>query len=199
MDALLYFNFLLAAIALLASPGPAYATVVAIGRSVGWRKGQLFNFGLQIGMGLVATLTAFGFAAIVTAYPNVQTVIGVLGASYLLYLAYKIASSPIGKAEEQCHVRASFGMGVLVGVTNPKAYAAQGALFASFNLLPNNSMMDGGLKLFSAIVVMTIAGWFWLWVGAKLGSVSMSSGVERSVNYAFAFGILFAGGFALLA
>ena len=80
----------MAAIALLASPGPAYATVVAVGRSVGWRKGQTYNFGLQIGMGIVATLTAFGLAAIVTAYPHIQAIIGVLGASYLFYWPIKL-------------------------------------------------------------------------------------------------------------
>ena len=59
-------------------------------------------------------------------------------------------------------------------------------------------MLDGSVKLISAVVIMTIAGWCWLWVGAKLGSLSMSFWAEKLMNYTFALGVLVAGSFALL-
>lgn len=198
MDTFLYLNFLMATVALLASPGPAYATVIAIGRSVGWQAGQRFNIGLQIGMGLVAAMTAFGMAAIVLLYPSVRTALGLIGISYLVFLALKIATSPVGKSQGTETVPASFGMGFLVGVTNPKAYVAQSSLFASFYLLPNAPIVDGSIKWLSAVVIMTLAGLGWLWLGAKLGQMSLQPHSERALNIAFAVCILGAGGSALV-
>lgn len=198
MDAFLYVNFLIATVVLLASPGPAYATVVSIGRSAGWRAGQTFNVGLQIGMGLVAALTAFGLATLILLYPSIKATLGLLGATYLLYLAAKIAFSPVGKKVNATPVPASFWAGVLVGVTNPKAYAAQSSLFASFTLLPHSTVLDGSVKWITAVLIMTIAGIAWLWVGAKLGQMAMSPAKERGVNLVFAAAIVTAGAMSLL-
>lgn len=107
-------------------------------------------------------MTAFGMAAIVLLYPSVKTTLGLVGAAYLLYLAFKIANAPLRGEAPSKTVPTSFWMGFLVGVTNRKAYIAQTSLVASFHLLPTTPMLEGGVKWAFAVTIMTLAGFGWL-------------------------------------
>ena len=63
------FAFLLAAIALLGSPGPAIAALLAVGRNYGWGRGLGFFWGLQLGLASAAGITILGFFAVLQAFP----------------------------------------------------------------------------------------------------------------------------------
>jgi threonine/homoserine/homoserine lactone efflux protein len=52
--------FVVAAVVLLGSPGPAVAALVAIGRGEGFSRGLRFYAGLQIGLALAAAASATG-------------------------------------------------------------------------------------------------------------------------------------------
>ena len=84
-------DFLPYAIALAiaaASPGPGIAACVGKALGSGFRPAFFFMNGLVLGDLFYLTLAVLGLAAIATAFSGVFVVIKILGAAYLLYLAW---------------------------------------------------------------------------------------------------------------
>ena len=134
-----FWVFLLAAIALLGSPGPAIAAILAVGRAEGWTRGLGFYGGLQLGLATAAGIAIAGLFTAISMLPAATLTMSMVATIYLLYLAYKIASSPVGQETSKVSTSSSPIAGLLLGVTNPKAYAAFASLFASFQIFSNNS------------------------------------------------------------
>jgi threonine/homoserine/homoserine lactone efflux protein len=70
--------------------------LMASGVNFGFRRTQWHILGVVLGFGLMIFLVALGAGTIFTAYPALHSVIKYLGAAYLLYLAWKIASAEPG-------------------------------------------------------------------------------------------------------
>src|ERR1700759_5661153 len=98
MDTVALGLFLTAAIGLLGSPGPAVAALIAVGRIRGLVGGLPYFLGLQAGLATAAGITAAGLFSLLTAFPSALRVMTIAATVYLIYLAYKIASSPVGTA-----------------------------------------------------------------------------------------------------
>lgn len=188
--------FLVAAIALLGSPGPAIAALLAVGRTYGWRKGLRFFWGLQIGLAGAAGVTIAGLFAVLETFPWAITAMTVVAILYLLYLAYRIATSPIGDVQPASNQSPKLIAGTLLGLTNPKAYAAFASLFASFQVIELNTVWDSSIKLVSVICVMIIVDIIWLGIGVRIGRLTLSENQEKLTNYLLAVAIVLASALA---
>lgn len=189
--------FTLAAIALLGSPGPAIAALLAIGRAQGFRASLPFFVALQVGLALAAGLSAAGLVSVFTAVPIVERVLMLLALAYLVWLAWKIACAPVGAAEPASAV-SSLGQGFLLGVANPKAYLAFASLIASFAILPRGSLGDGFAKWAILVAVMITVDIVWLAAGAALGGINLSPRAERGMNLVMGGAILGAAALAFI-
>lgn len=185
-DALAYT---LAAVALLGSPGPGIAALVAVGRTQGLRGGLPFYAALQLGLALAAGLSAAGLVSLLTTLPALQQALMLIALTYLVWLAWKIGSAPVGKAEASS-TASSLGQGFLLGIANPKAYLAFASLMASFAILARGSLGDGLAKWAICVAVMLVVDLAWLGVGAALGGLRLSNRAERTMNLAMAAAIL---------
>ncbi|MEO8321449.1 MAG: LysE family transporter [Bradyrhizobium sp.] len=96
MDTVALGVFLTAAVGLLGSPGPAIAALVAVGRARGFVGGLSYFLGLQLGLATACGITAAGLFSLLAAFPSALRVMTIAATVYLIYLAYKIASSPVG-------------------------------------------------------------------------------------------------------
>ncbi len=193
-----FWVFLLAAIALLGSPGPAIAALLAVGRTEGWARGLGFYGGLQIGLAAAAGISIAGLFTAISLLPAATLIMTIVATLYLLYLAYKIATSPVGQEASKISTSSSPIAGLLLGVTNPKAYVAFASLFASFQIFSNNSSLDSLSKWLIVVVVMIVVDLIWLWIGVRLGKLNLSNKSERLLNYTLAATIVVAAIVALL-
>src|ERR1700742_2720583 len=100
MDTVALGVFLTAAVGLLGSPGPAIAALIAVGRSRGFVGGLPYFAGLQFGLATAAGITAAGWFSLLAAFPSALRVMTIAATAYLIYLAWKIASAPVGAAAE---------------------------------------------------------------------------------------------------
>lgn len=184
--------FCLAAIALLGSPGPGIAALVATGREQGFLKGLHFYGGLQLGLALAAGISAAGLFSIVQQVPVVMTAMTILATVYLLYLAYAIASAPVDKQSGTTTSRFSSTAtgGFLLGITNPKAYIAFMSLMASYPIFRLNNSVDVTAKWLVCVIVMIVVDILWLWLGVIIQSASLSPKAERILNLAMGGTIL---------
>src|SRR2546428_9120306 len=91
--------FLLFAVAAAGTPGPSNVLLTATGANVGVLRGLPCLLGVTIGMGVMMFVVAFGLGSVVLANPPVLRALNWIGAAFLLWLAWKIATAgPSGAA-----------------------------------------------------------------------------------------------------
>ena len=85
------FEFALAVLFLIITPGPGVLSTAGVGSGFGYRAGLAYVGGLFVGNALVSGLVISGVAAVVLAVPGLRGVLVFASTAYLLYLALKIA------------------------------------------------------------------------------------------------------------
>lgn len=121
-DAATLIPFLVFCVVLTGTPGPNNMMALASGVRVGVRRSMPLVSGIAVGVALQLVAVGLGLGAVLHAHPAVHDVMRIAGAAFLIWLAYKIASSgPIGGDTEE---RAPLGfMGaVAFQWINPKAW-----------------------------------------------------------------------------
>ena len=131
------FSFSLATAVLAISPGPDNIFVLTQSIVNGKKYGFATVFGLMTGCIIHTTLVAFGVSAIINNHENLFFLLKVLGASYLLFLAYKVSQSEaeIVFSTENIHKKSIlqlFKTGFLMNVLNPKVTIFFLAFFPQF-------------------------------------------------------------------
>lgn len=199
MDTVTLGMFLTAAVGLLGSPGPAIAALIAVGRARGLIGGLPYFFGLQLGLATAAGTTAAGLFSLVAAFPSALRVMTIAATVYLIYLAYKIALSPVGEpAQASNGAQSSPGAGFLLGLTNPKAYLAFASLLASYTLIKGSAQQDSFAKWLLLVAVMIVVDIVWLCVGVFLRRLILSPNGERVLNVTLGLTVLVAAGLAFV-
>ncbi|MCZ7558717.1 MAG: LysE family translocator [Burkholderiaceae bacterium] len=116
--------FFLVAIVLGFTPGPDNTFVLMQSIARGKRAGMLVVAGLCVGICMHTVAVALGLAAVFAASESAFTVLKVVGAAYLAYLARQAFRAPVGPLEatgaSSTAVGGLFGRGVVMNLTNPK-------------------------------------------------------------------------------
>ena len=129
-------SFSIATLALAISPGPDNIYVLTQSLANGTKSGIATTAGLISGCIVHTTLLAFGISAIIMASEEIFYGIKVLGACYLLFLAYKVYKSDehISLAENapKKSYTQLFKTGVIMNLVNPKVMIFFLAFFPGF-------------------------------------------------------------------
>ncbi|WP_430467837.1 LysE family translocator [Winogradskyella ouciana] len=168
MDYNILFSFALATSALAISPGPDNIYVLVQSITNGKSYGLATVSGLITGCIVHTTLLAFGVSAIIKANEDLFFAIKVLGAIYLLYLAYKVyKSSPQlnldANAVPKKSLKGLFVQGFFMNVLNPKVTIFFLAFFPGFLFSESMStvvqfyILGGIFMLVSFIIFSSIA------------------------------------------
>lgn len=179
-------GFVLAALALAGSPGPATLSLAATGAAFGARRGLGYMAGIIIGMIGVIAIVASGVAGLLLALPGAVPVVVIAAAVYFLYLAWRIALAPPLTGRSETDRQPSFAGGVLLSLINPKGYAAMAALFSGFVLVRERPVYDAGVKTLVLALVIVAVNVAWLHAGAALTRVFRDPRSNRIVNVTFA-------------
>jgi len=178
------------AVPLMGSPGPATLSLAALGSTYGMRPAISYYVGIVLGTVSVLLLVAAGFSSLVYAYPRLATAVGIFAAIYILYLAYKIATAPIGKASVSKATVPSIGAGFLLALGNPKAFAAIGAVYSSTKIRGIEPIMEIAVKLAVLALVIVIVNYTWLALGSVMSAYFNSHRSGRVLNIIFALLLL---------
>jgi len=130
-------SFAFATFFLAISPGPDNIFVLTQSIANGKKAGLLTVFGLMSGCLIHTTLIAFGVSVIIKENENIFIFIKILGASYLLYLAFKVYKSDAKLVLSNQIVKKTtsiqlFKKGFIMNVLNPKVTLFFLALFPQF-------------------------------------------------------------------
>lgn len=129
-------SFSIATFALAISPGPDNIYVLTQSLANGTKSGIATTAGLISGCIVHTTLLAFGVSAILIASEEIFYGIKVIGACYLLYLAYKVYKSDsdisiTNNAPQKSYLQL-FKTGVIMNLVNPKVLIFFLAFFPGF-------------------------------------------------------------------
>lgn len=173
----------LAAFPLMGSPGPATMSLAGLGTAFGFRPSLSYLLGIIIGTSVVLLMIATGVTA--------------LAGIYILYLAWKIASAPVGPVAPRSEHAPAFLPGFSLAIANPKAFAAIGAVYAGHTLVADDLAVNSICKLAALALVIVVVNTAWLAFGAFFSRMLTNPAIGRAANVLFAIMLVVSVGFAL--
>jgi threonine/homoserine/homoserine lactone efflux protein len=176
--------FVLFAVVAAATPGPSNVILTSVGASVGVRRGVPCLLGVGLGMGAMMFLVAFGFGRLVLGNPLILAGLKVTGASFLLWLAWKIATAGTARAATPGDV-VGFWQAAAFQWVNPKSWlicagAAAAYLQADAGGALAQSLWFAGLFVLAALPSCGV----WLVFGATVQRILRTERAARRFNLA---------------
>jgi threonine/homoserine/homoserine lactone efflux protein len=191
------FALVLTSLAIMGSPGPATISLTGSGVAFGVRRSARYLAGIILGTVVVLAGVAAGVTGALLAVPAARPVLIGVAVAYILYLAFHIATAPPLAAGADAAAAPSLAGGLLLGVANPKAWVAIGAVFVSVRL-SDSAGVDAGLKTCVLVVMIVVINTGWLAAGASLAPVLRDRARSRRANLALAAALIVSTAAALL-
>ncbi len=155
--------FAIAAIALVAIPGPNLIYIITRGLQQGRRGAVVSVLGVQFGMLVHVALATFGLSALLVSYPMLYGIIKYAGAGYLIWLGVSLVRRKTGSAEEKIEVRPAgmrrlFAHGLAINLLDPKVILFVMALLPQFVEPGRGSAVSQMLVLGMVLVAIDTVG-----------------------------------------
>lgn len=116
-----WLNFLSYAVVTAVTPGPNNLMSLSNAGRLGFRRALPFTLGIWAGFTVVMLLCTAFCGALSDLIPRIRTPMLVIGAAYMLYLAWKtFRSPPVAEGGEQ--TKSGFLSGLVLQLVNPKIY-----------------------------------------------------------------------------
>jgi threonine/homoserine/homoserine lactone efflux protein len=167
------------------TPGPNNAMLLATGLNFGLRRGQAHLWGVALGFAVMVLAVGLGLGAVFQAYPAAYTVLRYMGAAYLLYLAWQIATAGEVKEGQSSGRPITFLEAAAFQWLNPKGWVmAVGAVstYAAVAPFPFNMVLIASL----CGTVGVLSSITWLGFGTALKRLLTDPAAVRAVNIAMA-------------
>lgn len=152
--------FALVCTALSFTPGPNMIYLVSRTLSQGRAAAYISLTGTAVGFVVFMTLTALGITAVLMAVPYAYDALRYIGAAYLVYLAWKIATSDgpgfATRTLTPDPPRRLFAMGLITNLLNPKAAMLYLSLLPQFIDPSRGSVLAQGLVLGSLQIAISL-------------------------------------------
>ncbi len=146
-------------VAAMVTPGPNFFFVSHLAASGGRREGMYGAVGVAIGAGILASAAVLGVGALFRAVPPLRLFLQVVGAAYLLYLAFRLWRSTDGSAasaDDAPPISSTLRAGIFTNLSNPKSALFFGSVFST--ALPDNPTAP---VMLAAVVMMALNSLWW--------------------------------------
>lgn len=148
------------------TPGANNLLSMSNAARLGFRKSVSFNFGITMGFLIVMTVCTLFSSTLYSALPKVKFYMQLLGAAYMLYLAWKVWKTS-SDLEVESRKESSFLSGMVLQFMNPKIYI-YAITAVSLYILP---LYHSVVALIVFVLILTIIGASGSYVWALFGSV----------------------------
>ena len=171
------------------TPGPNNAMVLTSGLKFGFVKTIPHMSGITIGHITQLVLVCFGLGQIFIIFPEIQNILKIVCAIYLLYLGYKIIGS-FSKIKEDDSRPLKFHEAALFQIVNPKAWtissmAASGFLPKDGNLIL--SILSIGII---ALIICPLSISPWAAFGSAIRNLVKNKKIKAFIEYFLAILLL---------
>lgn len=188
--------FVLACLALGATPGPNVALIVGTSLKHGRRAGLLTATGVNVGLVLQLAFVAAGLAWVVEVFSRHFDLVRYAGAAYLIWLAiaqWRAAGQE--RSEAAPTGRAAFSRGLAVAFANPKTLLFHAAFLPQFVTNPTDPVPQIALLAAIFAVIALVGDMLWA-VVADRARTALTGRFTAMADRVSA--VILAGGAALL-
>ncbi len=168
------------------TPGPNNTMMMTSGLNYGVRRSLPHFFGICIGFPTMVIAVGLGLAGLFDRFPVLHVILKVVGAAYLMYLAWKIASAPVSELNETRGKPFSFFQAAAFQWVNPKAWVLAVGATVTYTVLSDGYILQ---VLVIALIFMTFGApcvLLWLWLGSYLKHFFTRPNYVRIFNYSMA-------------
>ncbi len=181
-----YIAIILFAMVSCVTPGPNNTMIMTSGLNYGVRRSLPHFLGIWIGFPTMVIAVGLGLAGLFEQFPALHTVMKIVGAAYLSYLAFRIASAPVASVNETGGKPFSFLQAAAFQWVNPKAWTLAIGATVTYTVV---GMSYGIQVLIIALIFMLFGGpcvLLWLWFGASLKNFMQHARSVRLFNICMA-------------
>jgi len=169
------------------TPGPGIFAIIGRALSQGARACTALAFGMAVSDVIYLVLACFSLSAIAENYGNLFTLIRYAGAAYLIFLGWKLWTTPAPTDTSDTLVKrsgtgASLLQGMAISASNPKVILFYIAFLPSFIDLTRLSHTDIALAALITIVALMSALMAIAWGAARARKLARSSKSMQRLN-----------------
>ena len=189
IDLNLFFALISFYFVMYVTPGPNNAMVLTSGLKFGFAKTIPHMSGITIGHILQLILVCFGLGKIFQIFPEIQNVLKIICAIYLLYLGYKIIGS-FSKIKEDDSRPLKFHEAALFQIVNPKAWTISSMAASGF--LPKDENLIFSIFFISiiALIICPLSISPWAAFGSAIRNLVKNNKIKAFIEYFLAFLLL---------
>ena len=171
------------------TPGPNNAMVLTSGLKFGFAKTIPHMSGITVGHILQLILVCLGLGKIFQVFPEIQQVLKIICAAYLLYLGYKIIGS-FSKIKEDDSRPLKFHEAALFQIVNPKAWTISSMAASGF--LPKDENLIFSILYIAAIalIICPLSISPWAAFGSSIRDLVKNNKLKALIEYFLAFLLL---------
>ena len=171
------------------TPGPNNAMVLASGLKFGFFKSIPHMTGITIGHVTQLILVCLGLGKIFQIYPEIQSILKILCAIYLIYLGYKIVGS-FSKLKDDDSRPLKFYEAALFQIVNPKAWTISSMAASSF--LPKDGNLFFSIMFIAsvALIICPISISPWAAFGSGIKNLVKNNKIKVIIEFFLAFLLL---------
>ena len=171
------------------TPGPNNAMVLTSGLKFGFTKTIPHMSGITIGHIIQLILVCFGLGKIFQIFPEIQNILKILCALYLLYLGYKIVGS-FSKIKEDDSRPLKFHEAALFQIVNPKAWTISSMAASGFLPKDGNLILSIFYIATVALVICPLSISPWAAFGSAIRNLVKNNKIKALIEYFLAFLLL---------
>ena len=189
IDLNLFFALVSFYFVMYVTPGPNNAMVLTSGIKFGYIKTIPHMSGITVGHVLQTALVCLGLGKIFQVFPEIQNMLKIICAVYLLYLGYKIIGS-FSKIKEGSSSPLKFYEAALFQLVNPKAWTISTMVASGF--LPKDEKLIIAILFISitALIICPISISVWAAFGSGIRNLVKNNKKKAIVEYFLAILLL---------
>jgi len=151
------------------TPGPNNFMLLSSGLTFGYKKTLAHIVGVMVGFPMMIIAVGLGMGTVFDMYPSLYDVLKVVGIGYLVWMAYKIAtsSSSMGSGDE-VKKPFTFVQAMLFQWVNPKAWVMVITAMGSFITSKENAFLQVLIIAFTYLCIGFLSTNFWAFGGVYL-------------------------------
>ena len=171
------------------TPGPNNAMVLASGLKFGFLKTIPHMSGITVGHISQLILVCLGLGKIFQIFPQLQNILKIFCAIYLLYLGYKIIGS-FSKIKEDDSRPLKFYEAALFQIVNPKAWTISSMTASGFLPKDGNLIISIFFIALVALVICPLSISPWAGFGSAIRNLIKNNKIKALIEYFLAFLLL---------
>ena len=183
----LILPLLLFSISMTITPGPNNVMVTASGVNFGYKKTLPHILGITFGFPVMIVLIGLGLGSVFKSFPVIHHILKYIGATYLLYLAWKIATFSSINNNGGRNKPFTFWQAVIFQWVNPKAWVMAVGAIAAFTSIGRDVFLEVLLIAFVFCIVCFPCVSLWAFLGTNIKRLLTTDYYRKVFNISMAF------------